>query len=392
MNALEAISRAVDLTHQVADKSPRVFWRAVRDSAPSMVVLTLLGLLLSTAGVPRALSRAALDAVYVGARARMAERVFVVLIDATDDRVLLSNRRPFPDAVLERLIQSIAVGGPSVIVVDLPTPQNSAELKLSTIVPVVWQLPWNESLKVAEATLSGAIAPGDDSAGVSLAPLDTDGIVRGHRRTVAQADGTVVNTIVKAAVSAAGERGILRSADEVLVTVPYRIPRLAAGEVIKLAETATSAWRGDAAIRGRVVVLSSYSAQVVATSRGPRAGYEVVADAIESELQHTVASTGSVLSIGTAQAIAMVLVIVAYRRWRLRAAVWVTVVAIPVIAAIAGLVVFGSVSAAPYFAPFLVLVLLQQLYAKASIYARAFERLEKSAAPTQVEQSSGAAR
>jgi hypothetical protein len=376
VNAIDALSRAVGIIQDAADKSSRPFWRSVRESAAAVTVITLIGLLLSTVGIPRALSRAAMDATYVGATPQSAERVFIVKIDSEDDRVLLSNRRPMSDSVLERLLQAVAAGGATVIVVDLPTTHNSSTMRLPDAVPVVWQLEWNEASARAEAALGGVIKPIDKRGGVSLSQLDSDGIVRGHRRDLRQADGTVVASIVKAAMNAVGEEGRFSSANEVMVTVPYQVPQLTAGAVIRAAETAGSRWHDLGPVRGRVVVISAHTAPVVATSRGPREGYEVVADAIESELQHTVASSGSVLGIGTAQAIGMVLVIFAYRRWRLAAALWVTVATIPMVAIVAGLIVFGDVSSAAYFVPFLLLVLIQQLYSKAATYARAIARLD----------------
>lgn len=251
-----------------------------------------------------------------------ANHVFVVGITDDDYRDIFASRSPLQCKQLERVLAAILSGEPKVLVVDIDTSDDS--FRALDLSPALSTIVWargithprveNETASVPPPqehgyyrTTSLGLVPAAaqnnraNVTAVAILPEDLDGVVRWYYRLVTprrkapesspSTASPTLDTVPWAAVKAyrdcrRAEPGT--SYDEFLIAFSggqQRIPHMSSGNLLSTYHG--TGWKK--LIRGKIVILGGYyeaARDIYATPVGRMTGVDILAQAIESELQH----------------------------------------------------------------------------------------------------------
>ncbi len=383
------------------------FVRHLLHAAPVIAVVSALVFVLGHWGFLRTFETAALDTWLRLKAPQPVANVVIVAITDCDYRELFGETSPLNPGRVADLLQAITVGRPKVVGVDLDTshPSFAALCVPATEVPIVWARdavaaeddthgcarveptsatttpPAGDGGERHAASLRPAGALGRDTvaadvvAGISLMPQDPDGLIRRYRRTFDTTEGRL-DSLAWAVVRRATARPAGVEPDELILNFAgnrYAFPRYSAADV--LAGAKGEAWGEAGPLTGKIVLLGGlYRAarDEYLTPVGPRAGVELVAQAVESDL-----SGGGIRTTNEALMVALeilggVVMVFLYSRCRLGTALALSLIGIPFLALFFSFTSFSSVGRWASFVPTMVAVLLHQLHHHAVEYRRLY--------------------
>jgi len=334
---------------------------------PLIVIVSVLTCFAHALGWLRSLESTALDNL-LWLHPLTSKYVYIVGITSSDYESLFNERSPLnPEEVL-RLINAIADGRPALIAVDLDTTDPRFKSLESIDLPckIIWAQPSRSSedagqagrpggsLLMAGRVLGSDRPPAGRLHGLAAMPSDPDGIVRHYcRRILVQYKGvsspepedSFIWSIVKAFRGKSpgsdgdiNEQFVLRVCSD-----PKYLRRLSASDV--LAVQGGGGWREM--VEGKIVLLGGYydaARDVYTTPAGRRQGVELVAQAVESELQYGGSRPVNVIVLLVCQlAVSIIFVLANYRF----ANTWIPLamlVAAPVLGLVASAVLFSSLA------------------------------------------------
>lgn len=384
------------------------FVRHLLHAAPVIAVVSALVFVLGHEGFLRPFETAALDTWLRLKAPQPVANVVIVGITDCDYRQLFGETSPLSAGRLGELLEAIVAGRPRVVGVDVETshPSFAPLLGFRTSVPIVWargaapQRDEQENCAAVEPHSGSVASTGHDStgsqhasnlsplgvigqgqvpdgvvAGISLMPQDPDGLIRRYRRTLETTEGRLESlpwAVASRALPAAGASGT----DELILNFAgnrYAFPRYSAEAV--LAGAKGEAWAEAGPLSGKIVLLGGFyraARDEYLTPVGPRAGVELVAQAVESELSGGgIRATNEALMVFL-EILGGVLMVYVYSRFRLGTALAVSLVGIPVLALAFSFTSFSSVGRWASFVPTMVAVLLHQLHHHAVEYRRLY--------------------
>jgi CHASE2 domain-containing sensor protein len=369
-----------------ARKEPGTHRRSVGSAALIVVALSVLTALMAGAGWLRGFETAALDT-WLGVTARTKpSHVTIVVIGEEDYDQLFGRRSPLDGSMLHQLLVAIAAGRPRVIGVDLDT----ADVQLPAEVgkPVDWPpVVWARDAVVTDDSIRALPVLGQSEialpSGVALLPIDPDGIVRRFRRRFRSENGTVDSfpwAVLHAFCQTSPPPDCNHLGDgRADLTLNFAGDRYVFTRVY--ARYALQAAHGDdwpvaGPLRDRIVLVGGTyrtARDEYVTPLGPKAGVELMAQAIESDIQGSGIRNANVFLMASLEIAGGLLLLVVHHRWPVRIAI--TLGAIPLIALVSSLIVFASFAYWANFVPVLVAVFLHEFHHHVTEHRRLRARL-----------------
>ena len=375
--------------------SPQVpetpLWKRLLRAVPIILFLSLLVWLFGRLGVLHKLETVAMDA-QMKLGPVPAESVAIVDITTEDyqDKNLFNGTSPLNAQKLEKLIDAIARGEPAVIGVDIDTsaPQFRDSFKIKNRKShIVWErevekIPENASAKEKAQpepldVLGGTkdLDPARNSTGVALLIDDEDNVTRRYRRLIPTRVGNLPSFSWEV-VTAYWKKDkpeelhkLQGSTDDLLIMYfgdrsrSHRLI-LTASEVLKLSRN----WPDSSPIRKKIVLLGgSYLDQDRHdTPLGWMNGLYVMANVIETELvtklepgSHKAPNKLAVFLLEVFESFVLILL---FHIRRLRIALVLSLLLIPVISIVCSLITYGTLAYLYHFVPILIGLLIYELY------------------------------
>jgi CHASE2 domain-containing sensor protein len=380
----------------IVPREPREsYFRLLLRSLPTTIFLALMMAGLEHLGVLRGFESYALDAMLRSRTTQPVSNLVIVTIDDQDYRDIFGGTSPVNPDRLEEVLRAIADGQPRVIGVDLDT--SAPQFARSTWPSVMWARDARPLCPDADETADAEAAcepddlvrlgacggqlterltdkhhiETDPTTGVVVFPQDEDGVVRRYRRTFESTEAeppsalkgeidtlpwAVVQQYADATRAASDQPCVecdridrLRHEDgghELVLNFAgdrYRFNRLPVRFLLQAA--AKDYWKTDSPLRDSIVLVGgTYRAarDSYATPVGIRFGVELIAQAIESDLQG-----GGIRRINWAIATALDFVagwILLYLSWRFtgRKSIWINIAGIIVLSLGASLLAFNA--------------------------------------------------
>lgn len=377
-------------------------------AAPLIFIVVLLTIMLESGGWMRSLESTTLDTFLLLREPLEAKHVVIVSITQDDYKAYFGAQSPLDPAQVKKIVDAIAMGNPAVIGVDLDTSSPTfRELQPPPAPTVVWARdaervvpnnPGVEGRSVSEVGtrllsrfLPFLFKPEEERfsisnvlgrvghefpSGVALVPLDSDSTIRRYRRQflTTEPDLPVMNSFSWATVKEYGrstgyrveeteeskEGWVLNSAVDEHSFKPISVKRLL--EDLSNGE----GWRGERGpVKNKIVLLGGMyptSRDQHYTLGGPKYGVELLAYAIESDLQGKNIRPPNRYVVWLAELVLGFALVLVHLRFKERPKqVRYTVVAIPLFALLASFLVFSSLALWALFLPILLAVLIQQL-------------------------------
>ncbi len=407
-------------TPEVRKKAPRSFWHHLRDALPVIVVVSLVTLGVEHAGGLRSFETAALDTWLHLTTSLEAQHVVIVGITDDDYRntKLFNNTSPLKRSALQQVLKNIVLGNPRVIGVDLDTAdgdprEGEPRESRDNSPPIVWAREAeisHDSIVEKLLPVLGQENPHNGETGLALLPLDWDGVVRRYRRVFRLNEHdrvasfpwavatryAVVSGLCEVGTPAGNTKRGDRSFCKTFGDMPtpegdaleepivlnfsgerYRFPRLTAGQVLQAADG--DAWAQHGPLTGKIVLLGGmYRAarDEHVTPVGVRTGVELMAQAIETELQGGGIRFANHLWILVLEILVGMVLVVLHYSFSLGWAVILSIVAIPVLTCLGSWLAFNTFALWASFIPIVVSVLIHQLYDHAKEYRRMHRELQ----------------
>jgi CHASE2 domain-containing sensor protein len=285
---------------------PHIKWPDFRHVTEIPLFFALVVLLIALFARPGKLETGVIDAALSVRRPVPAHSVRLVVIDDDDyaDKDVFQGRSPLNPEKLSALLAAIARAHPSAIVVDIDTTDPSFKDVKQPPVPVVWNVGGTPHLDgagagkppkqsfVVSAPLGGATLRSGSRPALAFANLDDRGVVRDYRRTYPRTpDGLIPSPDYAVAEILAGDSRVKLSApgeNQRLFDFHYQFVPIKAGALLQDAKS--ESWESMSLFRNQVVVLGgTYRAarDSYTTPRGTLFGCELVAQAVEAELDGT---------------------------------------------------------------------------------------------------------
>lgn len=401
----------------------------LRRAAPVIFIFILLTLLLEYGGWLRSFETAALDTVVLLKRPLEDKHVVIVGITKEDYREVFGGRSPLDPTRLKEVIDAIGKGNPALIGVALDTSSESFRGLQPPPAPiVVWArgaeraalrqqdeagsvdggveeigkgvlrrfLPFVFKPEEERFSVSGVLGRGGNAipSGLALMPRDSDGAIRRYRRSFKtwEPDAPSMDSFSWAIVkeyhkSKGGTPEQAEESGEVWVmnyaVNEYSFKPISVKEVLSSHQGA--GWQGERGpLKDKIVLLGGVypeSRDQHYTPAGTKYGVELLAYAVESDLQGRTIKPPSKYVVGlVGLLVGFVLVLVHARFGERPKHLRYTIVAVPLLALLASLFVFSSLSLWAIFLPTLLAVLFQQLYEDVQKYRnRKVDELYKEA-------------
>jgi CHASE2 domain-containing sensor protein len=386
----------------------RSFWRHLLRAFPVFVIVILLTLLLESAGWLRGFQTTALDTWFRLRKPITPQFVSVVTINEDDYLRIFGGKSPLNPGTVVALIRAIADGKPTVIGVDIDTSDAQWQSAVRDDLPpaeghtsIVWEqeaIGQEEPLTPVKV-LGGAEVTPKPLTGISGLFEDWDGVIRRSRRYFftagrSETQREVVDSfpwaIVKAFCQTSANTRRLPS--KVRQTIQqemrtdskpererflnfsgnrYDFPAYSASFVLTAHEA--DWWKDKSPFRDKIVLVGgSFRAgrDVYKTPMGVTSGVQLMAQVVESELQGRGISEVNKLLMILFDFAAWIALVAVYYFCRLSVALWISIVAIPLLSFAGSLFAFSSLAYWADFAPVIVGVLIHQLYDHAQEYRR----------------------
>lgn len=383
--------------------------KRLRRAAPLIVIFIVLTILLDTAGWLSGFGSAALDTFLLLKKPLEAEHVVLVSITKDDYKEYFGEKSPLDPARLKQIIDAVAKGHPAVIGVDLDTSSTIfRDLQPPSSSPVVWArdaemiatdgqgvkqksfaqiarglltriLPFLFKPEEQRFNVSNVLGRSSKEfpSGLALVPRDGDSTIRRYRRQfkTTEPDSPVMDSfswaIVKEYRRRAGhkveeaeegeEDWVLNAAvDEYsfkpITTIKPLLDNLSDSE----------GWQGDRGpIKDKIVLIGGMyptSRDQHYTLDGPKYGVELLAYAIESDLQGKNIRPPSKYWVWFSELLVGFALVLVHARFKERPKqLRYTLIAIPVLALLASFLIFSSLALWAIFLPVLLAVLIHQL-------------------------------
>lgn len=391
----------------------------LRRAFPLIIVFVLLTSLLEYGGWLRSFETAALDTFVLLKNPLEDKHVVIVGITREDYREVFGGRSPLDPTRLKEVIDAIAKGNPTLIGVNLDTSSESfrglqpppapvvvwsrgaeraalrqqgdaeggeegvAEIGkglLRRVLPFVLR-PEEERFTVSDVLGRGGSAP---PSGLALMPRDSDGAIRRYRRSFKtwEPDAPTMDSfswaVVKEYLKSRG-RALEQAEDSGEVWVMSYAVKEYAFKPISVKEVLNShqgaGWQGERGpLKDKIVLLGGVypeSRDQHYTPDGPRYGVELLAYAVESDLQGKTIRPPSKYVVGLVELlVGFVLVLVHSRFGKRPKHLRYTLLVVPLLTLLASLFVFSSLALWAIFLPTLLAVLFQQLYEDVQQYRK----------------------
>jgi len=360
-------------------------------AAPVILAISLSIQILEHVGWLDRFETASIDAFNILQPPHDPSYVIVVGINDDDYHSLFGGVSPLDYRKLQNVLAAIAGGHPRVIGIDLDT---SWEGFQKIRVPKEWpSLVWGQdATQVGRELRPIPILGGQDkqvlrpSDGKGLAglPEDSDGVIRRYRREIVVNDG-VVKSFPWAVIGvgcSSGSQECCRAITEKTETSATSLLLNFSGERFNFSPVSARhvlmvsgepAWGQNGIFKDKIVLVGGLyheARDTHATPIGQMSGVQLMAQVIESELRHggiqpfrEYAALGLDLLLGTA-------VVFLHSFFRLRTALILNLLAIPVLSLVGSYVAFSSLSRWFNFVPVVIGVLIHELYDNAREYQR----------------------
>jgi CHASE2 domain-containing sensor protein len=360
-------------------------WTHLWKVSKTVLIVSLLTLVLDTFGLLRGFETGALDWWQRLKTPKAPERVIVVGVTEEDfrDKGLFRGVIPLDPGIILELIRDIAQARPSGIAVDIDTGEwqmEDAKKALSALAsiqcPVIWARDSYKGpggLREPLDVLGGAKPPLAKDTGLALLPRDQDGEVRAHQRMwKAALDGKGpfwLPSFPWAVVQAVNLKLAKQTDDRENLILNFRgdfynLDPIPASEVLQVGRNSGV----DQRLKDKVVLVGNFyhaARDQQSTPLGDLAGVQVMAEAVESEL-----SGGGIRAVNEFRMLFAEIVIgfglsYAHYRWKPRAALLISLLAIVVVSPFASFIAFSSAAMWVNFVPILTAVLIHELYDQA---------------------------
>lgn len=273
-------------------------------SLPAVLVVTLGTLAAHELGWLHTFEAGSRDFMHVLSRTETAADVKIIGIDDQDHQRVFGGHYPLAAIPLCRLVAAVGAGRPAVIGVDIDTslwtrPEVDSCLatlsgQLSPTTQVIWASTSRinmyredtDKLHVIPA-LGGAKPPTDRGTGVSVLPVDRDGLIRRHERYVPTDDG-MLPSFATAVVDAYRHRKEPLPSGDITLNFSgkvYDLIPLKASMVFELAKG--EGWSEAGPLTNKVALIGAYyqyARDVHATPVGLLPGIEITAQVVQTEI------------------------------------------------------------------------------------------------------------
>ena len=359
-----------------------------------LVVLTISAVVWVSGhvGLLTGLETVSLDAFLNFAQKADAKRVVVVEIDAEDYRDLFHATSPLSPRVLRDVLAAIARGGPRLVGVDLivePAEILAARSREEDEAAVWPPIVWVEDPFGAGSSHDGP-KPGVVTGSALFVP-DRDHVVRRYARSVDSSGGghgghagrrdtmpwamIKVNCMLDPPDPLCGDLDLHDDSLSFVMNFAadqFEFRRMTVRDL--LAASKGASWgEADGPLRNRIVLLGGVYPSARdhhPTPTGWTAGVYILAQAIESELQHRgIRPLNEALMIAL-EVIGGLVIVLLHRTLGIRNAFRASVIGIPIIAVISSMIAFFTFSLWGSFASVMVAVLIHELYGSAVQHSR----------------------
>jgi CHASE2 domain-containing sensor protein len=357
-------------------------------AAVVIVGVSVVTLLLEKLGWLERFETTGLDAFNILQPTRDPGDVVMIGISDAEYKKRFEARSPLACDGVKQIVAAIAAGGPRVIGVDLDT--SSGDFSCldglpSERPPIVWaqdtvgDMP--KALFQPLPVLHGATLRTTDRAGIIQFPLDSDGVIRRYARRLPTSEGeadsfpwVVAKTFCTRAHCADCCSESQASSDTLRLNFAgerFSFPPLSVDHVV--AGAATEGW-ANGPLKDRIVLLGGDYREARdrhATPIGERTGLQILAQAIETEVQHGGIRTVNWTIAFVLDLVAGFVLVGVHLRFERRPALTLvaSLMLMPVLALASSLIAFSTLSLWFNFVPVIVSVLIHQLYEHAKEYA-----------------------
>jgi len=350
--------------------------RALSRSKFALLVIVVLVFLFQVRGLPDRFAGQSLDAAIAVQHRVAAESVALVVIDDKDYQERFADTSPLNAETFSELLQAVATGGAKAIVVDIETSDSKFATMKTPIVPIVWGMVGTrdkDDSYTVRPPLGGRTLPSGSVAAIAVVPNDERGIVRGYQRVyklkgdaVAASPGYALATLLK-------DRRISEfSGGKNNRYLDFRYVFLQtskAGEILDDAKP--NSWSDLQMFKNKVVVIGGTywaSRDQYATPAGARFGCEIVAQAVQAELDGTSIDPANRWLTGLLLMLGGLLMVAVYHWFKLSAAFVVSLILVPVLSIGSNWILFHRFSLWGAMVPLVSAVLVAELYSQASLY------------------------
>jgi len=325
---------------------------------------------------------------------RESDRVVIVEIDDLDYDTLFGGVSPLAPAGVRRVLAAILAARPRAVGVDLETshPMYRDFDLAANATPVIWarEAVSCEAVPQDRTTESnchdGALVPLDYLGGSESQPFglvtfqaDHRGTIRRYQRAIQTTRGPMPSFPSALARAIAGGNSPGANSDTALLSIEFRRGdplRLTARTILEWAADPTSDYRNTGVLRDRIVLFGGQyrvARDEHPTPLGALSGVEILAQALETELDGRGRPPPSRVMILLLQSITVLLLVALFVQFSFSVAFLLSLVALPALALVGGWIVTGvALTGFAYFFPLLIVMLIHILYEKVIEYREKF--------------------
>lgn len=389
MSPEELLERGLGVFEKSVENKPGTLWKKIRHSRAALIILALTTAFMQLRKLPESFSSTTMDAAAILQPAFPAKDVRLVAIDEQDYQTTFGGRSPLDPVKLSELLNDIALGQPSVIVVDFDTSHPMFQtLKAPLTIPLVWAAAnrnGGDPPFEAEKPHGGIPLPPNSTTALDLIPRDERGIVRKYVRQFPDAHVGAIPSLEFAAGQIYKRQPLSSSfhskENELLLDFRYRVPSYSAPEIRQRAPL--PGWpRG--LLNGKVVVLGGTFKEARDRHSTPirlMDGAEIVAQAAEAEIENTGVLPVSPWFAGFLQLVAGLGLIALYRFAGLRSAFLASLILVPALSVAASLILFHRLGLWAALIPVLISLLVTELYSYAALYLALYKKFGSQSMP-----------
>lgn len=325
---------------------------------------------------------------------RESDRIVIVEVDDLDYDTLFGGVSPLAPTGVARVLDAILAGRPRAVGVDLETshPMYRDFDFSSNGTPVIWAreaVPCEVDPQKHDTQSNchrGALIPlaylgGRESQPFGLVTFQADhqGTIRRYQRAIPTTRGPMPSLPSALAWAIAGTNDSGATRDTALLSIEFRRGeplRLTTRTILEWAADPTSDYKNTGVLRDRIVLLGGQyrvARDMHPTPLGVLSGVEIVAQALETELDGSGRPTPSPGMLLLVQSITVLLLVALFVQFSFSVAFLLSLAALPALALVGGWIATGvAFTGFAYFFPLLIVMLIHILYEKVIEYREAF--------------------